>query len=93
MYFNTRPRDFYDVYILGTTQKYDKKIFKEALKATAEHRGSLEQISDVIGILKQISESSELSNMWRKYQNKFAYAKNISYESVLEAVANIINFE
>ena len=93
MYFNTRPRDFYDVYILGTTQKYDKKIFKEALKATAEHRGCLEQISDVIGILKQISESSELSNMWRKYQNKFAYAKNISYESVLEAVANIINFE
>ena len=45
--FTTRPRDFYDVYILGTTQKYDKEIFKEALKATAIHRGSLEKIVDV----------------------------------------------
>lgn len=26
--FNTRPRDFYDVYILGTTQKLDMVIFK-----------------------------------------------------------------
>lgn len=39
--FTTRPRDFYDVYILGTTQKYNKEVFKEALKATALHRGSL----------------------------------------------------
>lgn len=27
--FTTRPRDFYDVYILGTTQKYDKEVFME----------------------------------------------------------------
>lgn len=26
--FTTRPRDFYDVYILGNTQKYDKRIFR-----------------------------------------------------------------
>lgn len=44
--FTTRPRDYYDVYILETTQEYDKKIYREALKATAEHRGSLELISD-----------------------------------------------
>ena len=56
--FTTRPRDYYDVYILGTTQEYDKEIYKKALKATAEHRGSTEQISDVDGILKQILESA-----------------------------------
>lgn len=38
--FSTRPRDYYDIYILGTTQKYDKALFLEALSATAEHRGS-----------------------------------------------------
>lgn len=27
--FTTRPRDFYDVYILGTTQEYDKEILKK----------------------------------------------------------------
>ena len=88
--FTTRPRDYYDVYILGTTQKYDKDIYKEALKATAEHRGSIEQISDVDGILKQISESDDLKDMWRKYQKKFAYARDISYENVLEVLRKIV---
>ena len=88
--FTTRPRDYYDVYILGTTQEYDKEIYKEALKATAEHRGSIEQISDVDGILKQISESDDLKDMWRKYQKKFAYASDISYENVLEVLRKIV---
>lgn len=88
--FTTRPRDYYDVYILGTTQEYDKEIYKEALKATAEHRGSTEQISDVDGILKQISESDDLKDMWRKYQKKFAYASDISYENVLEVLRKIV---
>lgn len=88
--FTTRPRDYYDVYILGTTQEYDKEIYKEALKATAEHRGSTEQISDVEGILKQISESDDLKDMWRKYQKKFAYASDISYEDVLEVLKRIV---
>ena len=88
--FTTRPRDYYDVYILGTTQEYDKEIYKEALKATAEYRGSTEQISDVEGILKQISESDDLKDMWRKYQKKFAYASDISYENVLEVLRKIV---
>ena len=88
--FSTRPRDFYDVYILVTTQNYNKEIFKEAFQATAEHRGSLELIADVEEILKQISESSDLRDMWVKYQKKFEYAKAVSYENVLEALRRIV---
>lgn len=88
--FTTRPRDYYDVYILGKTQEYNKEIYKEALKATAEHRGSTEQIADVEGILKQISENVDLKNMWSKYQKKYAYASDISYEEVLEVLKKII---
>ena len=87
--FTTRPRDYYDVYILGTTQKYDKEIFKDALEATAKHRGSTELISDVEGILKQISESNEVKDMWTKYQKKFAYASDISYEDVLVVLGKL----
>lgn len=88
--FTTRPRDFYDVYILGTTQKYDKEIFKEALRATAMHRGSLEQIEDVDGIIEQISSNADLKNMWKKYQNKFPYAKEITFESIIKIVKSIL---
>ena len=37
--FNTRPRDFYDAYILATTQDFDKAVFAEALNATAAPPG------------------------------------------------------
>ncbi len=88
--FNTRPRDFYDAYILATTQKFDKSIFKEALQATAEHRGTAEQISNVELILKNISESKELRAAWNKYRKQFAYAENISYESILAELQKMI---
>ena len=88
--FSTRPRDYYDVYILGTTQKYDKEIYKKALKATASHRGSAEHISDVEGIIKQISGSDDLKNMWRKYQKKFSYAMDISYDNVMEILKRMV---
>lgn len=88
--FTTRPRDFYDVYILATTQKYDKKVFKEALKATAIHRGSMERISDVNGIIVQISSSIDLKNMWDKYQKKFAYAKEISFFDLISSIENLL---
>ena len=48
--FNTRPRDFYDTYILTTTQKFDNAVFADALSATAKHRGTTEQIADVPSI-------------------------------------------
>lgn len=85
--FNTRPRDFYDVYILGTTQKYDKAIFMEALGATAVHRGSSEQIADKNGIIERLSISEELIQMWEKYRKKFSYASDIMYEEII----NVLN--
>ena len=88
--FTTRPRDYYDVYILGTTQSFNHEVFKEALRATAVHRGSLEQIKDIKVIFDQISTSEELKDMWDKYQKKFTYAKNITFENVLEVLKNIL---
>jgi hypothetical protein len=81
--FNTRPRDYYDIFILATTQKYDRAIWKEALKATAEYRGSSARIFDTDTVFDAIFNSDELMELWRKYQKKFAYAKDISYEDVI----------
>lgn len=87
--FNTRPRDFYDVYILETTQKYDKKIFLEALEATAIHRGSSEQLVDKIGIIEKLSASEDLIQMWEKYRKKFSYACEIQYADVMDVLINM----
>lgn len=88
--FTTRPRDFYDIYILTTTQKFDRKVFEDALKATAKHRGSLDKIADANNIIEQIYESNELKAMWGKYQKKFAYAEDIQYESIIAKIKELI---
>lgn len=88
--FNTRPRDFYDTYVLATTQKYDKEVFKEALKATAEHRGTTDKISDINGIIKNIADSTELKSMWEKYRKQFTYAEAIEFEDIIRQLKNIL---
>lgn len=88
--FNTRPRDFYDAYILATTQKFDKRIFLEAIAATAEHRGTSKQIEDVSGIIKNISESQELRDMWNKYRRQFAYASNIDFDAIVSELSTLL---
>ena len=88
--FNTRPRDYYDIYILGTTQTYDKTLFQEALAAMASHRGSTENIEDIKAILTLISGSEELQDMWEKYQKKFAYAQDITYEQIIKVLEQLM---
>ena len=90
--FNTRPRDFYDTHILETTQKYDPAVFQKALQATAEHRGTTEQIVDVEGILQNISESQELRTMWEKYQRQFGYAKDISFKAIVLSIRELLGY-
>ena len=91
--FNTRPRDFYDAYILSTTQKFDKAVFADALKATAVHRGTAQQIADVPAILRNIEESLELKNMWDKYRKQFAYAADIQYEQIMTVLKTLLGLK
>jgi len=88
--FNTRPRDFYDAYILTTTQKFDITVFEDALKATANHRGTTDQIADVPSILHNIEESPELKTMWDKYRKQFSYARDITYEQIMNSIKTLL---
>lgn len=88
--FSTRPRDYYDIYILVTTQKFDKSLFWEALSATAGHRESKSTLADKEAIFKYISESRDLHENWTKYQRKFPYAQNITYEAIIEVIHSLL---
>ncbi|MDD3524520.1 MAG: nucleotidyl transferase AbiEii/AbiGii toxin family protein [Candidatus Cloacimonetes bacterium] len=89
--FSTRPRDYYDIYILSTTQTYDKALFWEALLATANHRESQAVLANKEGIFKNISESRDLRERWTKYQRKFPYAQNITYDEVIEILHSLLS--
>lgn len=89
--FNTRPRDFYDIYILTKTQVFNKKEFQLSLNNTAFHRNSLEKIQNHINIIEEIKKSEILENRWNKYRKDYKYASDISYEDVIESLISLIN--
>ena len=89
---NTRPRDFYDVYILTKTQGYNAETLRKAIFATAEHRGTKAIMeAETNNRLAVIENSSELQSQWAKYQNKFPYAKDITYQETVNAVKEVIH--
>jgi len=88
--FNTRPRDFYDAYILITTQNFDKATFTEALNKTIEHRGTRNRINDFGSTMEIVSESADLRRMWNNYQSQFPYAKDISFEEVCNTIMELL---
>lgn len=87
---NTRPRDYYDVYILTKEQEYDPAIFKDALRATAEHRGTWERIENWKPILDRLVDNDDLRNLWEKYRREFYYARNITFEETIEAARKLL---
>ena len=68
---NMRSRDYYDVYILVNGQEYNLKTFRNALRATAEHRGSWERIENWEPILDRLVINNDLQNLWGKYRREF----------------------
>jgi hypothetical protein len=60
------------------------------LKATANHRGTTEQIADVPAILQNIEESPELKKMWDKYRKQFAYASAIEYGQIMTVLKMLL---
>ena len=89
---NTRPRDFYDVYILVNTQKFDGAIFAEALKETVNHRNTAHIFSDIRDRIEIIRSSRALRDRWTKYSENYMYAKDIAYENTVDALVKLIGF-
>ena len=77
---------------LSASEYQEKFVLKGGMlvAATAEHRGTAEQISDVPGILHNIKESPELRTRWDKYRKQFAYAQDISYEQIMDAIKSFV---
>ncbi len=90
---NTRPRDFYDIYILGKLKwnQIDYEILKEALKITSRKRNTENRLNDYKTIIEVIKESKQMNDYWSKYQKDFEYADGISFSEVLESTIEILD--
>lgn len=90
---NTRPRDFYDIYILHKLRgaECDPAVLKQALEQTATKRGSQDVLPRHKTIMEQIKNSPRLMDFWRRYQREFSYADDISYEDICRTISEILD--
>jgi predicted nucleotidyltransferase component of viral defense system len=88
---NTRPRDFYDVYVLRALRKkkYRPKILRQALDATAKKRGSVSILPQYESILQSIETDAQMNRFWLKYCEDFPYAKGIDFTQVCASIREI----
>lgn len=89
---NTRPRDYYDIYVLLNLQSQNicKEHLQEALTATCSKRGSTEVIKNYAAIIDRVSSSAVMQDQWKKYQTDFTYAADISFQDTCNAVLSIM---
>lgn len=90
---NTRPRDFYDIYILYQLRgpECDRSVLKSALVETASKRKSIAVMSNYKIVLNNIAESEQMKGFWRKYQTDFDYAKDIDFMEICRLIIQIFD--
>lgn len=90
---NTRPRDYYDVYILSKLQYKNIKTeyLKAALKATSKKRGSSDILKNYKNIIDVVRGSDAMIKQWKTYQKDFEYATDISFSEVCDAVVQMMD--
>ena len=88
---NSRMKDYYDLYMF-TTLKWDnvnKNLLKIAINNTCNNRKTTNYLNDSSNYINLISKNGDLKKLWKEYQNKNVYAKNINFEDTILAISKI----
>jgi predicted nucleotidyltransferase component of viral defense system len=90
---NTRPRDFYDVYIIVKTKHHEikTKTFMAALEATSERRGSWQAVEDKDKILETIQADPTMRQRWSRYCKENEYARGIDFDEMIGKIIDILH--
>lgn len=84
--YNTRMKDYYDIYFFLTKLKSEinQDIFKKALNNTITQRDSLDYLMDYEIILNDIEQNDRMHTNWNSYRKKTKYAENIEFNIIIK---------
>ncbi len=90
---NTRPRDYYDIFILTKLQRKNIEIenLRAALEATSRKRGSIDVIRNYRKIMHVVKDSSVMRQQWEKYKQDFSYVKDIEFDETCDVVVALLD--
>ena len=62
----------------------DKEVLKQAFKATCKKRNTKNLTISGTQILNSIMHDDRLNSLWNSYQQKYEYAREISFEVAID---------
>lgn len=92
--YNTRMKDYYDIYFFLTKLKNEinKDIFKKALNNTIVQRDSLDYLRDYEIILNDIEQNDRMHSNWNSYRKKTKYAEDIEFNKIINLLKEFIEW-
>ena len=90
---NTRPRDFYDIFILSKLKgdQINWTILRQAVSETAQKRNSGMLMPQYQSILEQIVSSPTMQNHWTIYQRDYEYAREVDFSATCETILQLMD--
>ena len=90
---NTRPRDFYDIFILSKLKgdQINWTILRQAVSETAQKRNSGMLMPQYQSILEQIVSSPVMQNHWTIYQRDYEYAREVDFSATCETILELMD--
>lgn len=87
--YNSRMKDYYDVYTIAK-YGYDKKKLINAIRNTFKTRNSDSLLKDYETILNNIINSSKMKQLWQMYLDKNKYAKKLPFNRAIGTIKKLI---
>jgi predicted nucleotidyltransferase component of viral defense system len=90
---STRPRDRYDMFTIWKLRKDEMNVsvLKEALLNTVKKRNTLTSLQNWEEQVESIKSSDYQRDLWTKYQLRFKYASEITFEESVDVVEVVMN--
>ncbi len=91
--YNSRMKDYYDIYFFLTKLKsdIDITILKKAMNNTFKKRESFEYLNDYETIINSIINNERIEKLWNIYSNKYKYANDIKIKEILKMLKEFIS--
>lgn len=83
-YNNSRFKDFYDIYVLSTTQDFDGKELLEAVRETFENRHT--SIAEIVAFEEGFADDPIRQTRWKAFVKKKKAMLPVSLEETINAI-------
>lgn len=85
--FNSRMKDFFDLYRIRTKQSFDTNLLQEAIQATFVNRGTTYQDSHIL-FSEAFSQNRDLNQRWNNFLKKINYEPEVPFTEMMNILTD-----